>query len=55
MIKCKYIDKSFDDLTLDEKVEFFTELSKAWGKKTDPIKFMTDKEIEALEAIVIKK
>lgn len=55
MIKCKYVDKSFDDLTLEEKVKFFTELSRAWDKKTDPSKFMTDKEMEALEAIVIKK
>lgn len=55
MIKCKYTEKSFDDLTLDEKVKFFTELSKAWGKKADPSKFMSDKEMEALEAIVVKK
>lgn len=56
MVKCKYFDKAFNDLTLEEKVEFFTQLSNAWSSsKADPTKFMTDKEIEQLEKIVIKK
>ena len=55
MQKCKFFDKSFDDLTLEEKVAFFTELSKAWGSKADPSKFMTDKEIQQLQTIVVKK
>lgn len=55
MQKCKFTDKCFDDLTLDEKVKFFTELDKAWADKADPSKFMSDKETEALQKIVIKK
>ena len=55
MQKCKFFDKAFDDLTLEEKVAFFTELSKAWGSKADPSKFMTDKEIQQLQTIVVKK
>ena len=55
MQKCKFFDKAFDDLTLEEKVSFFTELSKAWGSKADPSKFMTDKEIQQLQTIVVKK
>ena len=55
MQKCKFFDKPFDDLTLEEKVAFFTELSKAWGSKADPSKFMTDKEIQQLQTIVVKK
>lgn len=51
--KCKF-KKAFFDLTLEEKIKFFTELEKAWGKKPDPAKFMTDKETEQLEKIVVK-
>lgn len=55
MAKCKYFDKSFEDLSLDEKVKFFTELSKAWGSKADPSEFMSDKEVDQLEKIIVKK
>ena len=55
MQKCKFNGKCFDDLTLEEKVNFFTELDKAWGDKADPSKFMSDKETEALQNIVVKK
>lgn len=55
MQKCKFDGKCFDDLTLEEKVNFFTELDKAWGDKADPSKFMSDKETEALQKIVVKK
>ena len=51
--KCKFTT-SFSELTLDQKVEFFTALSKAWSSKPDPSKFMSDKEIEQLEKIVVK-
>ena len=54
MLKCKFEDRAFDDLNLDEKVTFFTELSKAWNK-ADPSKFMDDKELSQLEKITIKK
>lgn len=55
MLKCQFEDKCFDDLTLEEKVKFFTELDKAWKSKPDPIDFLSDKETEQLEKIVIKK
>lgn len=51
--KCKFTT-SFNDLTLEEKVKFFTELSKAW-KKNEPNEFMTDKEIEQLNNVVVKE
>ena len=54
MLKCKFEDRAFDDLSLDEKVTFFTELSKAWNK-ADPSKFMDSREIQQLEKIVVKK
>ena len=50
--KCKF-ESSFNDLTLEQKVKFFTELSKAW-KKNEPNEFMTDKEIEQLNNVVVK-
>ena len=53
LVKCKF-DTSFNDLTLQQKVKFFTELSKAW-KKNEPTEFMTDKEIEQLNNIVVKE
>lgn len=54
MQKCKF-KTAFIDLSLEDKVKFFTELSKAWGDKADPSKFMTDKETEQLEKIIVKK
>lgn len=55
MLKLKYDDKCFDDLDLQQKVDFFTELSAAWKGKADPKEFMSDKEVEALEKIVVKR
>lgn len=55
MLKCKFEDRAFEDLTLEEKVEFFTALSTAWGSKADPSKFMEPKEVEQLEKIKVKK
>lgn len=54
MLKCKFEDKCFDDLSIAEKVEFFTKLQKAW-KKNEPKDFMSDKEIEQLNKVVVKK
>lgn len=54
MVKCKFTNKSFDDLTLTEKVKFFTEIDKAWKNKPDPSEFLSDTEVEQLEKIVIK-
>ena len=51
LVKCKF-DTSFNDLTLDQKVKFFTELSKAWNEDYDPNEFMTDKELEQLDNVV---
>lgn len=55
MLKCKFEDKSFDDLTLKEKVDFFTEMSKSWSDDNDPSKFMTSKELESLNKTVMKR
>ena len=55
MLKCKFDDKSFDDLTIDQKVKFFTELAKVWKDEDhDPNEFMSDKEITQLNKIVFK-
>lgn len=54
MVKCKFTNKSFDDLTLTEKVKFFTEIDKVWKNKPDPSEFLSDTETEQLEKIVIK-
>lgn len=53
LVKCKF-DSSFNDLTLEQKVKFFTELSKAWNKN-EPNEFMTDKEIEQLNNVAVKE
>ena len=55
MLKCKFEDRAFEDLTLDEKIQFFTALSTAWGSKADPSKFMDDNELSQLEKITVKK
>ena len=55
MLKCKFEDRAFEDLTLDEKIQFFTALSTAWGSKADPSKFMEPREVEQLEKIKVKK
>lgn len=54
LIKCKF-DTSFNDLTLEQKVKFFTELAKAWKKDNEPQEFMTDKELEQLDNVVAYK
>ena len=54
MLKLKF-ETSFSELSLEDKVKFFTELTKAWGDNTDPAEFMTDKEVDQLEKIVVKK
>ena len=53
MIKCEFMNKSFDDLTIAEKVKFFTEMAANWTKN-EPNEFMTDKEIEQLNKIIIE-
>lgn len=54
MLKCKF-EKAFNDLTLEEKIKFFTELSKAWKKDEDPSMFMTAKEIDVLNKMEMKR
>ncbi len=51
--KCKF-ETSFSELSLEQKIDFFTALAKAWGDKADPSKFMTDKELDQLEKITVK-
>lgn len=55
MVKCKFEGKSFDDLSIAEKVKFFTELSKVWTDNHEPSDFMSDKEVDQLNKIVINK
>lgn len=54
MSKCKFEDLCFDDLSIAQKVKFFKKLNKAWTKN-EPQDFMSDKEIEQLNKVVIKK
>ena len=53
MAACKFGGKSFNDLTIDEKVKFFTKLKERW-MKADPKEFMSDKEQDQLESITIE-
>ena len=53
MAQCKFGGKSFNDLTIDEKVKFFTKLKERWTK-ADPKEFMSDKEQDQLESITIE-
>lgn len=53
MIKCQFDNRCFDDLTIAEKVQFFTAMASSWTKN-EPNEFMTDKEIEQLNKIVIE-
>ena len=54
MMRCKFEESCFDDLSIKQKMRFFTKLNKAW-RKNEPQDFMTDKEIEQLNKVVIKK
>ena len=54
MLKCKF-EKAFNDLNLEEKVKLFTELNKTWKDKADPSEFMTPKETDALNKVVMKR
>ena len=53
MTKCQFENRCFDDLTIAEKVQFFTAMASSWTKN-EPNEFMTDKEIEQLNKIVIE-
>ena len=53
MTKCQFDNRCFDDLTIAEKVQFFTAMASSWTKN-EPNEFMTDKEIEQLNKIVIE-
>lgn len=48
------LEKSVEEMTLSEKNDFYSKLAKKWTKN-DPSEFMTDKEQERLNKIVIKK
>jgi len=54
LMKCKFGDLCFDDLTIAQKVTFFKKLNKAWTKN-EPQDFMSEKEIEQLNKVVVKK
>ena len=51
MIKCGFTDRIFNELTIEEKIKFFTELSKIW-QKNEPFEFMPDAEIDQLNSTV---
>lgn len=55
MIACEFTDKSFIDLTIPEKVLFFSTINVKWGGKPDPTKFMTEEEQDQLESVVVSK
>lgn len=46
---------SFNDLSLNDKVKFFTNLLHGWESDVDPSKFLSAKEIEALNGLVFTK
>lgn len=54
MIKSGF-EVSFDELNIDDKVKFFTNLLHTWANKADPSKFMTPKETEALNKLKFKQ
>lgn len=52
ILKKLKFDVPFNELSLEQKIDFFTEIDKVWDKE-DPTKFMTQKEQEQLEAIKV--
>lgn len=52
MIQCNFEGRSFIDLTIPEKVQFFSALNVKW-KKNDPKDFMSEDEQDQLESIVV--
>jgi hypothetical protein len=54
LLKLK-IETSVNELSLDDKIKFFTELSKAWKHDEEVGSFMSDKAQAALNKIVVTK
>ena len=52
MLSCKFEGRSFIDLTIPEKTQFFSALNIKW-KKNDPKDFMSEEEQDQLESIVV--
>ena len=52
MLSCKFEGRSFIDLTIPEKTQFFSALNVKW-KKNDPKDFMSEDEQDQLESIVV--
>lgn len=52
MLSCKFEGRSFIDLTIPEKTQFFSALNVKW-KKNDPKDFMSEEEQDQLESIVV--
>ena len=52
MLSCKFEGRSFIDLTIPEKTQFFSALNVKW-KKNDPKDFMPEEEQDQLESIVV--
>ena len=47
-------DTSFNKLTIDQKIEFLTKIGKKWKDKPEDFEFMTVKEIEQLNNVVVE-
>ena len=52
MLSCKFEGRSFIDVTMPEKPQFFSALNVKW-KKNDPKDFMSEEEQDQLESIVV--
>lgn len=53
VLKKTGLEKSVDDMTLEERTDFYQKLSEKWDKN-DPSDFMTDKDQEKLNKLVVK-
>lgn len=48
------LGKSVQEMDISDKTKFWTEISKKWSK-ADPSKFLSDKEQEKLNKVVVKQ
>ena len=46
--------KTFNDLSIDDKVKFFEAIKEKWTKN-DPTEFFSTKEADQLDAVVVTK
>lgn len=53
VLKKMNVGKSFDEMTLEERIDFLKKITEKWSKN-DPSEFLKDKDQEKLNKIVIK-